>query len=157
MAIMPVVSGNPIARIARHTSMRFQAAAVGSALALALASCGASVACTLIGCSSGANVDLSALPLQPGPKSRVTVCVDHHCASRSPETLPLVGAHADAPYGNEQVVTVSISLIGPDGTVLARSSVQAQLRRIQPNGPKCGPICYTANLRLTASGQLVPA
>jgi hypothetical protein len=112
------------------------------------------VLCTLIGCSTGVQVDMSALPLQPGPKSKVTVCVDHDCTSSSPEASPLLGAHAGAPYHDERVVTVSITMIGPDGAVQARSSAQTQLRRIQPNGPKCGPICYIADLRLTSTGVL---
>jgi hypothetical protein len=80
--------------------------------------------------------------------------VDQHCTSRSPEASPLLGADANALYHNERVVTVSIAMIGPDGTVLARSSAKTQLRRIQPNGPKCDPTCYTADLRLTSNGVL---
>lgn len=107
-----------------------------------------------MGCSTGADVDLSALPLHPGPKSRVTLCVDDHCATRSPLTLPLLGVEADAPYHDERVVTITITLIGPDGGVLARSSATAQLHRTQPNGSHCAPTCYIARLRLNASGKL---
>lgn len=115
------------------------------------------LACTLIGCSSGAEVDLTALPLQPGPKSLVRVCVDKTCSNRSPETLPLLGAEVDAPYKGETDVTVTISLVGPDGTLLAQSSIRSRLHRTQPNGSACPPTCFTVRLKLTASGQLEQA
>lgn len=111
-------------------------------------------ACTLIGCSSGAQVDMTALPLRPGPKSLVRVCVDKTCSSRSPETLPLIGAEVDAPFKGESDVTVTISLIGPDGTLLAQSSIRSRLHRTEPNGFNCPPVCFIVRLKLTAAGQL---
>jgi hypothetical protein len=128
-----------------------------ASLMCGLSSCGqysSARGCTAVGCTTGAYVNLSALPLHPGPKSRVTVCVDQHCTTRSPASSPLVGAQADAPYHDERVVTVTISMTGPDGEVLAHSSVQAQLHRTQPNGADCGPTCYYAALQLTSSGKL---
>ena len=116
-----------------------------------------SKSCTLIGCSTGVTVDLAELPLPPGPLSKVTVCVDNHCTSRSPDASPLLDTFADIPYHNERAVTVSITMIGPDGGVLAQSSVRAQLVRVQPNGSGCPPTCYTAHVRLTAAGKLEAA
>jgi hypothetical protein len=110
--------------------------------------------CTLIGCSSGVTIDLAALPLQPGLQSKVTLCVDDHCTSRSPNASPLFDAFADIPYHEERAVTVSIIMIGPEGAVLAHSSTTAHLVRVQPNGSDCPPTCYSAHLRLTTTGTL---
>jgi hypothetical protein len=63
-------------------------------------------------------------------------------------------ASAVAPYNNERVVTVTITMVGPDGAVLAKDSVKTRLRRVQPNGPGCDPVCFMTVVRLTANGKL---
>jgi predicted small lipoprotein YifL len=113
--------------------------------------------CSLTGCNSGAGVDIAAIPLQPGAKSLVTICIDSHCSTRRPETLPLFSAMVDAPYKNQRVVTVSIVMQGPDGRTLAKSRITSLLRRVQPNGPECPPVCFITRLKLTSSGQLQSA
>ncbi len=137
------------ARVKRVVGRRWVAGVV--TLGLLLTGCGLS--CSTVGCSSGAAVLLT-VPLQPGPKSTVTVCIDGHCATRSPATSPISYADAEAPFQNERTVTVSILMTGPDGTVLGNSTVKSRLHRNQPNGPGCAPVCYSTRLKLTASGQL---
>ena len=131
-------------------------ALAGAIVVLALAGC-SSQNCTLIGCSSGAHVDMTALPLQPGPMAEVRVCVDQTCSRRSPERLPLVGAEVHAPYTGESEVTVAIRVIGPNGSVLANTSIRSRLERLQPNGPECQPVCFITRLKLVASGRLEQA
>jgi hypothetical protein len=128
----------------------------GAIVVLALAGC-SSQNCTAAGCFSGAQVDMTALPLQPGPMAEVRVCVDQTCSRRSPETQPLVGAEVDAPYTGESEVTVTIRVIAPNGAVLANTSIRSRLERLQPNGPKCSPVCFITRLKLAASGRLEQA
>lgn len=149
-----------LSRPNRRAIARFLGVVAIPVLMLSLSSCGGSsdASCTAVGCTTGAQVDLSALPLQPGPKSSVTICVDSHCSTtRSPGSSALVDAGAEAPYNNERIVTVTITMTGPSGAVIAHSNVRAQLSRYQPNGANCPPTCFIARLRLTATGKLETA
>lgn len=152
----PVTRSKP----GRRAIGRFLGVAAIPVLMVSLSSCGGSsdASCTAVGCTTGAQVDLSALPLQPGPKSSVTICVGSHCSTtRSQGRSALVGAGAEAPYNNQRIVIVTITMTGPSGAVLAHSSVRAQLSRYQPNGAECPPTCFVARLRLTATGKLETA
>jgi hypothetical protein len=117
---------------------------------------GCSIACTTVGCSSGAAV-LVTMPL-PAPYSNFTTCIDHHCAQQRTATGPVDDflASVSAPYQSERTVMVSILITGEDGSVLAKSAIKTRLHQIQPNGSLCGPTCYITQLKLTASGKLQP-
>ena len=143
-------------------------ALAGAIVVLALMGCSSQIqahrspgppgrACTLIGCSSGAQVDMTALPLPPGAMAEVRVCVGQTCSRRSPERLPLVFAEVHAPYTGESEVTVTIRVTGPHGAVLANTSIRSRLERLQPNGPECPPVCFITRIKLAASGRLEQA
>jgi hypothetical protein len=125
-------------------------------MAGATAACGQTIACHAIGCSSGASVDLTAMPLQPGPLSSVTICIDKQCSTQRPATLPLEAAEATSTMSGVRTVKVSIHLVGPDGRVLADDAVTTHVQRVHPNGRECGPVCYDTALRLTSAGRLAP-
>ncbi len=110
--------------------------------------------CAKVGCTSGALVDLTALPLAPGRSSVVTICINNHCQTQRPSSVPLTFATASMPTVNASKVTISLRMVGPDGSLIATDSTAATLQKLQPNGAQCGPTCYVAKVRLTAQGKL---
>ncbi len=140
-------------------SSRVKLLLLGAAALMAFVACGSSqqpLACTTIGCSSGANVNLAARPLLPGTGTTVTLCVDAVCTTRAPQSVPLDGIEIDVPFNHERTATVSITIAGPGAKIEAKDSIVATFHRVQPNGPKCPPVCFVADLTLTANGRLEP-
>ena len=130
---------------------------------LALPACSlksTSTACTAVGCSSGAFVDLAAFTGANRAVTEAIVCIDDHCETHSATapgaTAPIALARASAitPLTEEATVTVKVTLKGADGRVLASDSTRTRLRKNQPNGPTCEPTCYVARLRITPAGKL---
>jgi hypothetical protein len=53
-------------------------------------------------------------------------------------------------------VSASVVLYGDNGQTLLRSTTsRVALHKVAPNGVACGPVCYSAHVRLTASGTIV--
>ncbi len=123
------------------------------ALATLLVSC-SSVNCTSVGCGTGVQIDLRALPLLPGKASELKVCVDRECQTIRPESSALQLVQAPSTIKKETAVVVAVTMKGPDGATLVSDSITTDLGKFEPNGPKCGPTCYGAAVRVTAEGRL---
>jgi len=113
-------------------------------------------ACTAIGCTSGVSVDFTQFPQVPGDEvNSVRTCIGSTCTVDTRQgPLHLAGSSVIAPYDHDQAVVVSITLWDAAGRVLASDQIQTEVRRYQPNGPGCLPVCYFANLGLDRSGKL---
>lgn len=121
---------------------------------------GAPVACTLIGCESQVTFELS-VDLAPGTTYEVEACIDGDCASATVE-VPQAGLATsgrftvdagrdaltlrlpDGDYGGAHGVTLSVA--GSDG-VLVTVQNEVEFERLQPNGPRCEPVCWQATVR----------
>jgi hypothetical protein len=126
-------------------------------LAFGLPACSSSksTACTTIGCTSGADLDLSGFTGTGRVVTQATVCIDDHCETqRSTRANPIAFASARTPIAREKPVTVKIVLKGANGAVVASDSIRTRLHKVQPNGPKCEPICYEARVHVTQAGKL---
>jgi hypothetical protein len=113
-----------------------------------------SLNCTVVGCASGVQIDLLSLPLLPGDASVITVCVEKECQETRPESSPLQFVQASSRIKKETAVVVTVTMTGPDGTTLVADSITTDLVKNEPNGPKCGPTCYSGRLRVTSAGKL---
>lgn len=119
--------------------------------------------CTLIGCESGVSFDLDE-PLPPGQEFHVSACVGDVCREMS-GTVPERGCttqsdlmvcgpqsggtdvHLTLPSGTyDQVYEVHLDLTTGSGETLAEANGSVDFQRSQPNGPNCGPICWSASV-----------
>jgi hypothetical protein len=147
--------GNPFDAGRAHVAWRLR---VG--ILLLLAGCTSSLNCTLIGCDSGVSVDLRAMTFPPstGPVTAI-LCVDGACqdVQISAPGQALLRVSVDLPRP-PATVTVSMEMFGAGGAVLAPTAPPgAPVRRLTPNGEKCGPVCNVVTLRYdSASRSLVP-
>ena len=130
--------------------------AIAGTVALALAAVGAGsgadpppIACTEIGCVSGVHIQLDSLPAEA---RSARVCVDGRCGRKQPLPPESGGSgfvEARLPRGKRRAdasVGVRIVLLDREGRVLARSRTRGRVRRTQPNGPSCPPICFQVGL-----------
>ena len=106
--------------------------------------------CTLIGCSSGVSVNLLSVSQVKGAQ-RVTVCVNNRCR-RFSTTTRVARLNAASLSGDERA-TVKLVVRGSGDRVLLRVVRRVALRRLQPNGPGCPPICWHRSLKLDVSGR----
>lgn len=137
---------------------------VGLMVALLPASgCVGSQNCTLVGCESGVNFDVDA-PFEPGEEFRVSACVDdicreargavpeRGCTTESDLTVcgPQSGGtdvHLRLPNGTyDKTYDVRFELVSGSGETLAQADASVDFQRSQPNGPDCGPICWSASV-----------
>ncbi len=131
--------------------------AIASVVALALAGVGATggagpppIACTEIGCSSGVHIQLDRLPAEA---RSARVCVDGRCGRKqplSPESGVGGFVQARLPKGKHRAkasVGVRIVVLDREGRVIARSRTRGKVRRTQPNGGDCPPVCFQVGLR----------
>jgi hypothetical protein len=123
---------------------------VVAALALAVtgAGCAGGHDCTTIGGVSQVFVDVAAL----GPTvTGSTVCVDGAC------TDSLGSGQALAPLaGGPGRHDVAVTVHGPDGRDLAKSSGTFTTTEQRPNGEGCDPVLQQINLVMDAGGHLSP-
>ena len=110
--------------------------------------------CTLVGCVTGVTVDFAKgfavgdLPLN------VTICADDVCntttvdpTSTNGQTSIPVFAQLALDDRGERDVAVRVEVRSTSSaTVLIDAGGTGQLRRNQPNGKGCDPVCYTASL-----------
>lgn len=144
--------------------------------ALLLTACSNSTACHLVGCASQASLRLPDLsPSLPYPLT-AHGCFDDRCADvvipqqppapQDEKVLPCGGSgrHAcadlrstqgyveivfpDPPEGTQEH-TASVIVRDANGTVLIWSTQRLQMEKLEPNGERCGPICWqgAANFR----------
>lgn len=113
--------------------------------------------CTEIGCSSGVSVQSDDLDRRaPGWRS-VTVCLEDRCRRfERGSGGPLLAMVEDRSLRSERRVRVRVVVRGRGGRRLLRAQRTVMLRRTQPNGPGCEPVCFQASLRLVG-GRLRPA
>ena len=115
---------------------------------------GAGRVCTLIGCESGVFFDAGRY-LAAHAAVRVRVCALGRCrwAGRGDQARlgqPLLVL----PGAREQAITITVTAFDGRGGVVLRRELVAQLRKAQPNGPECPPICFQASLLLSRGGAL---
>jgi hypothetical protein len=112
--------------------------------------------CTLIGCESGVTVDISAYRIRHPQIRRVVVCVDRHCEvrkwSRTTHAPDVVEVRTAEPRAHSAVVKVVA--YDSRGLKRIRKLLNVFLRKIQPNGPRCEPICFAATVRVSRHGRL---
>lgn len=130
-------------------------------LAPALAAC-TSVACTAAGCLSTVGVDISSLKAAAYPLgATATLCVEGRCTTSKVTFVTGAGdtrLQQEIPTdpsptpGGRVPVTLTVT---QGSEVLLKASTTTALSRFAPNGEKCGPICWTAQLTLIG-GTLVP-
>ena len=130
--------------------------AIAGTVTLALAAVGAGtgadpppIACTEIGCASGVHIELDRLPAEA---RSARVCVDGRCGRKQPLPPESAGGgfvEARLPKGKRRAnasVGVRIVLLDREGRVLTRSRTRARVRRTQPNGSGCPPVCFQVGL-----------
>ena len=126
-----------------------------------LAGCGHE--CKEMGCTAGVNVWIpNAFPVGLLPVE-VTTCADAVCNTG---TFPAGSAQGQTTFSvsgmvtlNETherdiAVTVEVKSIA-DGLILVRASGSAHLRRDQPNGAGCEPVCFAASVTYPGTGALL--
>ena len=121
---------------------------------------GEPIACTLIGCESQIEFQLSG-DLQRGETYQIETCVGEDCASATLQ-IPDSGFVLEGPFtldADRDTVTVrllgsdysgarsvSLHVDGPGGPV-AEVETEIEFDRMQPNGPGCEPICWHATVQ----------
>jgi hypothetical protein len=101
-------------------------------------------ACTEIGCSSGLFVDLTPVAQAERDARRVRLCLDSHCEDFKPgDPLAMV---TELQIGEAKSVEVSMTVFGAGGKVLHRERTTQELKRVQPNGHSCKPVCFQVSL-----------
>jgi hypothetical protein len=138
-------------------------------------------ACTLVGCGDFVAVELRLSQLQ-GKPAEVRVCLGdrcqtatlksvdnqprHVCGGGSPPTVEVI---CEAGSGWAKVVVESLLVPLPGavphprirvvvtqgGADLTDHSIQARFDARHPNGPTCGPTCYSIGLRETGTDLVV--
>lgn len=108
--------------------------------------------CTQIGCDSGVLITLGRLP---AAARQVDVCVDARCR-RMTLREERAAVFVRVRTATHRPVDVRLRILSRSGRRLvgARAST-VWLRRLQPNGSTCPPVCFFRRLRLIG-GKLVP-
>lgn len=117
-------------------------------------STGTSRACTEIGCESGVFVRVSAYFAAHATAQRVRVCALGRCRSTRRGEHALLVQPLVLPVAREEAITITVTAFGRDGGLVLRRKLIQQLRKVQPNGPQCQPVCFQANLLLSRRGVL---
>lgn len=116
-----------------------------------------SITCTAAGCTSRVALDATEqLPAHGAmPPSTAELCLDDAC-----ETMPVGPSTPQVEFMFENrptnpVETVRVRLVSGDETVVHATAPSGILDDPnQPNGARCGPSCYTAQLKLSLDGRL---
>lgn len=112
-------------------------------------------ACTEIGCASGLFVDLSGVTQAEPAAKRVRLCLESKCQTFKPgDPLAMV---TELQIGKAGPVKVSMTVMGAGGKILHREQTTQTLKRVQPNGKSCKPVCFQVSLNVDAGLQLRPA
>jgi hypothetical protein len=121
---------------------------VVAGLAMALVGC-SSTNCSSIGCASSVTLRFGGFSTSSG-QLKVHTCLDESCADHTiaDPTQPLVLDPASS-RGADESLTVGVT---QGTTVLLDGSATVRLTKSMPNGPKCGPICYSAAIAVAPSG-----
>jgi len=134
-------------------------AALAGALAL-VTGCGSNISCSAVGCVSGLSVSGPYLVHQQRVKS-VKICIKSSCQTRGTTAadgggsgfLGMSTASNLGPHAPETArVSITLETAGRARLLAARGSVR--FRRTAPNGVKCGPVCYHAQVTVHPDGTL---
>jgi hypothetical protein len=118
-------------------------------------------ACNAIGCLTGVNVDFSReFPITDLPLE-VTICADSVCdttnidpiSTEGQTSIPVLGQLAlDERRERDVVVRVEVRSKATDKLLIAATGT-GRLRRSQPNGAGCDPVCYGTSLTYEAASN----
>jgi hypothetical protein len=134
-------------------------AALAGTLAL-ITGCGSNLACSAVGCASGLSVSGPYVVHQQRVRW-VKICIRSSCQTRAAtaangarsgflglSTASDLGPHAPA----TAPVSITLETAGRARLLAAQGSVR--FRKSAPNGVKCGPVCYQAQVTVRADGTL---
>jgi hypothetical protein len=135
--------------------MRFGAKASAAFFVAAWMLTGCGRACTDVGATSGVTFDLTRLLANESGHVRVRACVDRTCvqhlaSSSKWNTFPV----NDPALTSLQSVEVRV-VVTDHGRSIFDSTGQAQLHKLQPNGPDCPPTAFAAAVAVTPDGRLM--
>jgi hypothetical protein len=120
---------------------------------------GPPIACTLIGCESQIEFQLSG-DLVRGEAYDIEACIDADCTAQTvevPDSGFVIGGAFTLDADRDTVTlrllgddysgshTVSLSVTGEGGAV-AELETETDFERSQPNGPGCEPVCWHATV-----------
>ena len=115
---------------------------------------GAGRVCTEIGCESGVFLDAEPyLAAHPAVRS-IRVCALGRCRSIGRVDHAFAGPPLVLPVAREQNVKITVTAYDANRRVVLRRALTTGLRRAQPNGPHCQPICFQADVRLSGNATL---
>ena len=117
--------------------------------------------CSLVGCTSGIEVELESLRHALPQAAAVQLCAGAGCVSQSLRhgRLPplMESAWRGAPRRPNASYTADLMVLDRHGRVLLHLRRAVRLTKFEPNGHACGPTCWSAALKLDAArGRLVP-
>lgn len=110
--------------------------------------------CTEIGCQSGVFLTAGSYLAAHASVARVEVCSLGRCRSIRRGQPTVVGQPLVLPVAAERRIAVTVTALDSRGHAVLRRRLVAKLRRGQPNGPDCPPVCFQLNLVLSRSGAL---
>jgi hypothetical protein len=107
--------------------------------------------CTAVGGVSGVTFVLDALVTEPGFFT-IRACADGHCESFEDRPAAVFVELVDVSQPKVVAVTLTVTQSGS----VFDAATDVELRKFEPNGPRCGPTVYVGLVRATASGTLEP-
>jgi CubicO group peptidase (beta-lactamase class C family) len=113
--------------------------------------------CTEIGCQSGVFFTAGVYLASHSSVQRVRVCSLGRCRSTRRGDPPAIAQPLVLALSSERAITVTVTAFDRRGHVVLRRRLVARLRRGQPNGPNCEPVCFQADLTLSRAGVLSAA
>jgi hypothetical protein len=134
-------------------------AVLAGAMAL-VTGCGSNLACSAVGCASGLSVSGPYLVHQQRVKW-VKICIGSSCQTKGAPAangggsgfLGLSSASSLGPHAPETAqVSITLETSGRARLLAAQASVR--FRKTAPNGVKCGPVCYQAQVTVRPDGTL---
>jgi hypothetical protein len=108
---------------------------------------GGPIACTEIGCASGLYLDLRPVERGLPAAARVRICVEDRCRTFGLGRANIADMRV-AGLKERDRVRVRMTVLGEGGRALRRSAVNAPVRRLMPNGPRCPPTCFQVAVRI---------
>jgi hypothetical protein len=108
--------------------------------------------CTLIGGESGVNFQLR--PILTTRAADVRVCIDDVCVTRRARIDRWESIFVSEPRLTEaRSVDVTVTVMRPgSGTDAYHEEGSVDLYRLEPNGPGCDPVVYTAGVLVREDG-----
>ncbi len=113
--------------------------------------------CTEIGCQSGVFLTAGAYIASHASVQRVRVCALGRCRSTRRGEPTVIGQPLVLPVAAERPIAVTVTAFDRRGRVVLRRRLVARLRRGQPNGPNCEPVCFQLEITISRTGVLSAA